>query len=65
MSDLDILMKITVPGDVIESNAPQVDGRTSIWKIDSSNMMEQQGELEPVITFSGKGVKIKAPLKTE
>jgi len=65
MSDLDILMKITVPGDVIESNAPQVDGRTSIWKVDSSNMMEQQGELEPMITFSGKGVKIKAPLKTE
>ena len=65
MSDLDILMKITVPGDVIESNAPQVDERTSVWKIDSSNMMEAQGELEPVIKFSGKGVKIKAPLKTE
>ena len=58
-------MKITVPGDVIESNAPQVDGRTSVWKIDPTNMMEQQGELEPVITFSGKGLKIKAPPRSE
>ena len=65
MNDLDILMKITVPGDVIESNAPQVDGRTSVWKIDPTNMMEQQGELEPVITFSGKGLKIKAPPRSE
>ena len=65
MNDLDILMKITVPGDVIESNAPQIDGRTSVWKIDSTNMMEQQGELEPVITFSGKGLKIKAPPRSE
>jgi len=65
MNELDILMKITVPGDVIESNAPQVDGRTSIWKIDSTNMMEQQGEHEPVIKFSGKGLKIKAPRQAE
>jgi hypothetical protein len=65
MAELDVLMKITVPGDVIESNAPQVEGRTSIWKIDSTNMMNAQNDMEPSILFSGKGVKIKAPQQAE
>lgn len=65
MNELDISMKITVPGDVIESNAPQVDGRTSIWKVDATNMMQVEGEMEPKIKFSSKGVDIDAPQYTE
>ncbi len=60
MGELDISMKMTVPGDIIESNAPTVEGRTSIWNIDSSNMMSGNTDMEPNIVFSGKGLKIKA-----
>jgi len=60
MAEMDISMKITVPGDVVESNAPVVEGRTSIWTINAGNMMQNQGDLEPVIVFSGKGLKLKA-----
>ena len=60
MGELDISMKVTVPGDVIESNAPTVEGRTSIWNINSSNMMSGDTDMEPNIVFSGKGLKIKA-----
>jgi len=63
MAELDIKFTITVPGEIIESNAPVVEGNTSIWAINSGNMMSQQNnDMEPVITFSGKGLKIK-PLK--
>ena len=60
MSELDISMKITVPGDIINSNAPLVEGRTSIWTINQSNMMSSNQDMEPVITFSAKGLKLKA-----
>lgn len=63
MSELDISVRITVPGDIIETNAPQQEGRTSIWTINSSNMMTAGEDMDPVITFSGKGVKIKNALK--
>ena len=59
MGELEIRMEITVPGDIIATNAPQQEGRTSIWAVDSSNMMTQQENMEPEITFSGKGLKIK------
>jgi hypothetical protein len=62
MQELDVAMRITVPSDIIESNAPKTDGRTSIWEINSDNMMtagESMGE--PEIVFSGKGIKIDAP----
>ena len=60
MAELDVKFTITVPGEVIESNAPTVEGNTSIWAINASNMMSQQEtDLDPVITFSGKGLKIK------
>ena len=59
MAEMDVSMKITVPGDIIESNAPTVEGRTSIWKIDSSNMMTAGADMEPNIVFSGEGLKIK------
>ena len=63
MGELDIKFTITVPGEVIESNAPVVEGNTSTWAINASNMMDQdQSNTDPVITFSSKGLKIK-PLK--
>jgi hypothetical protein len=63
MSELDISIRITVPGDIIETNAPQQEGRTSIWTVNSSNMMSADQDMEPVITFVGKGLKIKNALK--
>lgn len=61
VAELDVKLTITVPGEIIESNAPTVEGNTSIWAINSSNMMNQQDQdMEPVITFSSKGMKIKA-----
>jgi len=63
MAELDVKFTITVPGEIIESNAPAMEGNTSIWAVNASNMMSQQGtDMEPVITFSSKGLKIK-PLK--
>ena len=63
MAELDVKLTITVPGEVIESNAHTVEGNTSIWTINAGNMMSQQGQnTDPVITFSSKGLKIK-PLK--
>lgn len=62
MAELDVNLQITVPGDIIETNAPVQDGRTSIWTINSSNMMTAGSDMEPVITFSGKGLKIKGAL---
>jgi hypothetical protein len=63
MAEMDIKFTITVPGEVIESNAPVVEGNTSIWAINAGNMMSQQdNDMDPVITFSSKGLKIK-PIK--
>lgn len=59
MSELDVRMSITVPGDIIATNAPAREGRTSVWTINSSNMMTAGMDMEPEITFSGKGLKIK------
>ncbi len=60
MGELDFSMKVTVPGDIIESNAPVVEGRTSTWSINASNMMTAGGDMEPDIVFSSKGLKMKA-----
>jgi len=62
MGELEISMKITVPGEIVESNAPTVEGKTSIWRIDSSNMMTAGGDMEPNIVFKAKGLKLK-PVK--
>jgi len=56
---MDVRLEITVPGDIVSSNAPQTEGRTSIWSINSSNMMTAGQNTEPEIVFSGKGLKIK------
>jgi hypothetical protein len=61
MSEFDVRMAITVPGEILESNAPETEGQTAIWHINSENMMSMQDqEFEPEIKFSGQGVKIKA-----
>ena len=39
LSELEVVMQITVPGDIVSSNAPIVEGRTSTWRIDQTNMM--------------------------
>ena len=62
MAELDVSFKITVPGDIVSSNAPETDGRTSIWAVNSSNMMSMDKDMDPEIVFSGKGLKIK-PIK--
>lgn len=59
ISELDISMKITVPGEIVETNAPTQEGRTSIWTVDSSNMMSADQNMEPNIVFKGKGLDIK------
>ena len=59
VAELDVSFKITVPGEVVSSNAPTVEGNTSIWTINSSNMMQQDQDMNPEIVFSGKGLKIK------
>ena len=64
MSELDVSMRITVPGDVIEHNAPKQEGRTLIWEINADNMMTAGASMgEPLIVFSGKGLKIDAPME--
>ncbi len=64
LSELDVAMRITVPGEILEHNAQRVEGRTLIWEINSSNMMTMSDEtdMEPDIVFSSEGVKIDAPL---
>ena len=60
MGELEVSMIITVPGDIISSNAPVVEGKTSTWTINSGNMMTAGGDMEPNIVFSSKGLKLKA-----
>lgn len=59
MSELDIRMAITVPGDIVSTNAPQQEGRTSIWAINAQNAMSAPQTIEPRIVFSGKGLEIE------
>lgn len=59
LSETDLVMKFTVPGDIVRTNATSVEGRTSTWAIDASNMMSQQADVAPEIVFAGKGLSIK------
>ena len=59
LDELDVLMTITVPGDVIHSNAMEVEGRTSIWSVNAANVGHATGGgMDPVIRFAGDGVAI-------
>ncbi len=59
ISELDIRMEFTVPGDIVSTNAPVTEGRTCIWTVNAENMMTAGQDMEPEIVFSGKGLKIK------
>lgn len=59
MGEISVSLAITVPGEIVESNAPKTVDRTSIWTIDSSNMMTAGNNMEPDIVFSADGLKIK------
>jgi hypothetical protein len=59
ISELDISMKVTVPGDIVSTNAPAQEGRTSIWAVNAGNMMTMDQDMAPEIVFSAKGLKIK------
>jgi hypothetical protein len=63
ISELDVAMRITVPGEILEHNAQRVEDKTLIWEINSSNMMTMGSDasMEPDIVFSGKGIKIDVP----
>ncbi len=56
--DLAMIMKITLPSDVIDHNAHRIDGRTCIWEINAETMMSSEG-MDPRIVFSGDGVDFK------
>lgn len=58
IGELDVALNVTVPGDIVRSNAPQVSGRTSTWAINAGNLMNQQ-DVNPEIVFSGAGLAIK------
>ena len=61
LNELDLVLKFTVPGDIVRSNATLVEGRTSTWTINAANMMSQQAEFAPQIVFAGKGLNIELP----
>jgi hypothetical protein len=53
LADLDIRRTVTVPGEVISSNAPEVEGRTSIWTLNAANLLEiERVEMRPRILFT-------------
>lgn len=64
LAELDVTMRITVPGEIVTSSAPATEGRTSIWKMNAANMMSGDAEMNPEIVFVGEDLKIK-PLKEE
>ena len=59
MAELDVSMTLVVPGDIVETNAPQQEGRKSIWTINSSNMMTMDQDMTPHVTFKASGLKMK------
>ena len=59
ISELDVAFRITVPGEIVSSNAPTVEGKTSIWSINSTNLLQQDQDMDPEIVFSGKGLEIE------
>jgi hypothetical protein len=60
MSEMELVMTVSVPGDVVSTNAHETDGHTVTWRINAENMMAMQGGFEPEVVFSGQGLKLKA-----
>jgi hypothetical protein len=59
MNELDILMTMTVPGEIVDTSAPEREGNKAIWAINSSNMMSMDQDMTPRVTFKAKGLKMK------
>jgi len=64
MAGLRIEIKLTVPGDIIETTATDKDKRTAIWLLDINDekFSEKSEELNAKgikVTFSGKGLELK------
>ena len=59
IDELDLVMKLTVPGDILETNGT-IEGRTAVWRINGENMMSMSMAGEPEVLFSGKGLDLKA-----
>jgi hypothetical protein len=58
-----IAQTLIVPGDIIETNAPEVDGRTATWVFDieqDPNVIQTLNETDLSLTFSGDGVELPA-----
>lgn len=59
MGEVEVVNIITVPGDVIESDATETNGRTCTWRLDFATIRSDKDSLKPNIVFSGKGLKIE------
>jgi hypothetical protein len=59
MGELEFVMKMTVPGDIVRTSATRTEGRTAIWTVNQSNMMSAGADMEPDVVFSAKGLKMK------
>lgn len=60
INELDVQMKITVPGEILDNNAHRIEGNTLIWEVNAENMMQVGGDMEPHVVFSGKGLDLPA-----
>jgi hypothetical protein len=60
LDQMDMRLSFTVPGEVIHSNAMEVEDRTSIWTVNAANMMQsEEMDMSPEIRFAGKGLTLK------
>jgi len=56
-----IAQTIVVPGDIIKTNAPQVDGRRASWVFDieqDPNVIQTLADTDLELVFDGEGVKL-------
>ena len=59
MPEVKFINVVTVPGEVIETDATEQDGRTCTWTLDFAAIMSDKDNLKPRIVFSSKGLKIE------
>jgi len=60
IGEMDVVFRITPPGEILSHNAPAVEDGACVWRINAQNMM-QASDLDPEIIFSGKGLDLEAP----
>jgi len=74
MAGFKVVVKVTLPADLVESNATKTDGRTASWVLDIADekffdAMEKLGKEGLRVTFKGAGLDLKeikpAPAKAE